>query len=233
MRKNGSRLISVKQYRATDLVIFAVILAVAEVFTHFAGKWFPGGALYTFSLTVPIILTVMMRWGWQSVLYAAASGLLVSLLSVKTATGTQYATYIIGNAFIAVMLLPLYLIGKDKIRAKWWRSALFAVGGWLCVYVGRSVIWAIAFAIAPQEGFNAWSGFSAYALSDMFSLVMAVVVIVVLRRLDGLFEDQISYLKRIDKERRDKMRYDDFGDVPVEIDEEALSILKRDNDLYD
>ena len=29
------------------------------------------------------------------------------------------------------------------------------------------------------------------------------------------------------------MRYDSFGDEPVEIDEEALSILNRDNDLYD
>lgn len=236
MRKNGSRLISVKQYKSTDLFVFALILAAAEILRHFAGKWFPGGALFTFSLTVPIVLTVMMRWGWTSVLYAAASGLLVSLLGLGSATGvtgTQFAVYIIGNAFIGLMLIPTYLIGKDKIRAKWWSSALYAIGGWLCVYLGRSIIWAIAYAIAPVSGLYAWTGFVTYATTDFLSLAMAVVVILVLRRLDGLFEDQKSYLSRFDKARRDKMHYDEYGDQPIDIDEEALSILNRDNDLYD
>ncbi|MDE7086883.1 MAG: hypothetical protein K2O67_01695, partial [Clostridia bacterium] len=168
---------------------------------------------------MPIVLTVMMRWGWPSVIYAAASGLLVSLLNLGSATGAQFAIYIIGNAFIGLMLLPAYLIGRDKIRTKWWASALFAIGGWLCIYLGRSVIWAIAYAIAPVSGTYVWTGFEVFATTDLLSLAMAVVVVLVLRKLDGLFEDQKIYLKRYDKERRDKMRYDNFGDEPLEIDE--------------
>lgn len=233
MRKNGSRLISIKQYKSTDLFIFALILAVAEILRFFAGRWMPSVATFTFSLTVPIVLTVMMRWGWPSAIFAAASGLLVSLLSIGQATGTHFAVYILGNSFIALMLIPTYLIGKEKIRSKWWASTLYAIGGWLCVYLGRSVIWAIAYAIYPVAGTYAWSGFVEYATTDLLSLAMAIAVILVLRRLDGLFEDQVSYLKRMDKERRERMRRDNFGDEPVEIDEEALSILNKNNHLYD
>ena len=234
MRKNGSRLISVNQYRTTDLFVFALILSAAELLTFYAGKWFPGGALYTFSLLVPISLTVMVRWGWPSVLYSMASGLLLCLLSLTGGvSGAQYASYIIGNAFIGLMLIPMYFIGKDNIRKRWWASALFAAGGWLSVYLGRSVIWAIAYAISPVSGFSAVSGFYSYFRSDVLSLVMSIVVILVLRKLDGMFEDQKSYLKRLDKERKEKMRRDEFGDEPVEIDEESLDILSRGNDLYD
>lgn len=233
MRKNGSRLISVKQYRATDLFVFALILVAAEILRYFAGKWFPLGALFTFSLAVPIVLTVMMRWGWPSVLHMAAIGITISIINADSATGVQFAVYIIGNMCMALMLIPTYLIGRDKMGKRWWSSVLFVIGGWLCVYIGKSVVWAIGYAISPVAGLSAWTGFEAYAVADLLSLVVAIVVVLVLRRFDGMFEDQMAYLKRLDKERRDRMRYDGFGDAPVEIDEESLSILNRNNDLYD
>lgn len=233
MRKNGSRLISVKQYRASDLFVFALILVTAEVLRYYAGIWFPFGAFFTFSLAVPIVLTVMMRWGWPSILHMAVVGITVSIINAKSATGVQFTVYIIGYMLMSLMLIPAYLIGRDKICKRWWASVLFVVGGWLCAYLGKSVVWAIGYGISPVDGLSVWAGFEAYAIADLLSLVMAVVIVLVLRRFDGMFEDQMTYLKRLDKERRDRMRYDSFGDEPVEIDEESLSILNRDNDLYD
>ena len=70
-------------------------------------------------------------------------------------------------------------------------------------------------------------------LWDLLSLAVGLALILLLRRLDGMFEDQKHYLLRLDKEKRDKMRRDTFGDELVEIDAESLSILnKKDNDLY-
>lgn len=62
---------------------------------------------------------------------------------------------------------------------------------------------------------------------------MAVVTVMILRRLNGMFEDQKHYLLRQDKERKELARRDEFGDEPVEIDEESLSILKRWDDGLD
>ena len=53
------------------------------------------------------------------------------------------------------------------------------------------------------------------------------MTILIVRKLDGMFEYQKSYLRRLDDERKEKMRRDEYGDEPVEIDEESLSILKR------
>lgn len=229
MRKNGSRLISVKQYRATDLVIFAVILIVSELLGYFATVWFAGSAFFTLSLTIPITCLVLARWGWWGVFYPVISGItycLVGKLGVN-----YYFTYCIGGTFIMLMLLPAKLIGVEKIRKKWYFTALFAVGAWVCVYLGRSVLWAVCFAVNPVADATAYSGFTGFAL-DLMSLFAAVIVLLIMRKFDGMFEDQKVYLKRVDKERRDRMKYDDFGDEHVEIDEEALSILNKDNDLY-
>ena len=220
MRKNGSRLISVQQYKATDLFLFAVILLVAELISHFARQAFPADT--GFSLMVPVVLIVMMRWGWPGIIYAVADGLVVCLFAYKTATPYQYAAYIIGNAFIAVMYIVMRLAGKDKVRKKAWTVILFALGGWLCVYLGRSLVWLIAVAAFPAEGLSMWGGFISFAMTDLLSLIMAMVILPIMRRFDGMFEDQMDFLRRMDKERHDRIRLDQMGDNLGEIDEETL-----------
>lgn len=231
MRKNGSRSISVQQYRLTDLFLFALILAVAEFTASLAVRWIPQEAFYTVSFMIPITLLVMMRWGWQSVFYAIASGLLFCI--INKASGTQYACYLIGNAFIGLMLIPLYLIGKKKIASKWWASLLFVIGAWVCVYLGRSVVWAIAFAINPIAGAGAADGFVLFSTQDFMSLIIGGLLIIVLRRFEGMFQDQKEYLTYLKNEKEDMMRRAQYGDELAELDDETLSILnKDDNDLY-
>lgn len=225
MRKNGSRLISLRQYRLTDLFLFAVILAVFELLLHFAFKAY--GGWFTFSPFIPIVLLVMMRWGWPSLFYALGDGLLYCLLN-NGSEGFEayyYAVYIIGDAFIMLMLLMTKFMGKEKIRGKWYFSAAFVALGWLAVALGRALV-----AGCFSRNF---AGAVLAQLADLFSLAIAIVIILVMRRLDGMFEDQKHYLLRLDSERKEKMRRDTFGDEPVEIDEECLSILnKKDDDLY-
>ncbi|MGN0807208.1 MAG: hypothetical protein ACI4MN_02005 [Candidatus Coproplasma sp.] len=232
MRKNGSRQISLKQYRLTDLFLFLVILAISELIGYFAAGMWPDEAYYTVSFSIPIVLLVMMRWGWPSVLYALFSGLVVCLINIGKVNGHQWACYLIGNAFIALMLIPRYLLGSKKISSKWWATALFFIGGWLCVYLGKSVVWSIGYAISPVAGYTAASGFVIYAATDLLSLVMGTVLMLVMRKLDGMTEDQTEFLKRLDTERKEKQKADAFYDKGAELDEEAMEILKKSDDLY-
>ena len=129
------------------------------------------------------------------------------------------------------MLLPVYLYGRDKIVSVWWKSALFAAGGWVCVYVGRSLVWLTVAAAFPAEGLALWGGFATYALADIMSLIMGLIVILVLRRLDGMFEDQMSYLRRLEREKRDRIRVDQMGENSGEIDEGLLKKLMDNDEL--
>lgn len=230
MRKNGYRLISYKQYCITDLCLFAGILIIAELTVHYAAVWFPEAAYFTFSLMLPIVLIVMVRWGWQSVFYALASAIMYCALNRGGLT--SYIVYAVGNCFVLLMLLPLKFIGADKITSKWWSTVLFVLGGWLCVYLGRAILGTVCYAVQPVAGVAVYSGFIDFAVSELLSLAMTVVIVLVLRRFDGMFENQKSFLKRIEKERRERMRRDEFGDEPVEIDDETLRILHRDDGLY-
>lgn len=218
MRKNGSRFISLKQYRATDLFLFAVILIAFELIVHFAFIGLKGD--FTFSPMLPIVLLVIMRWRWQGVLFAAADGALYCLLN--GAGWQSYLCYIIGNAAIASVLLMTKFMGRQKIAGKWYFSALFVLAGWISVVLARTVL-----AVIVGDGFLAAL---LSQLSDVYTLGIGLIIILVLRRLDGMFEDQIHYLSRLDDERKEMARRDTYGDEPVEIDEESLSILKRKDD---
>jgi hypothetical protein len=172
----------------------------------------------------------MMRWGWQAVFCPIISALMYCFFNEGGAR--DYLVYIIGDMCIMAMLLPMYKFGKQKIAGKWYFSLLFTIGGWLCVYLGRAIVWTISYCVTPVEGAAIYSGFVNYGAWDLLSLAMGIIIILIMRRLDGIFEDQMTYLKRIDKERRDRLKADEFGCDPVEIDEETLSILNKDNDLY-
>lgn len=229
MRKNGTKLISVKQYRATDLFLFALILSGSEVIAYFARQAFP--ADIAFSFMVPVVLMIMMRWGWPGIIYAAADGAVVCLLAFKTATPYHYAAYIIGNCFIAIMYVVMRVAGKARVRKNAWTAAAFAICGWLCVYVGRSLVWTIAAAF-PSDGVSLWGGWVSFSLPDLLSLIMAAVILPVMRKFDGMFEDQMEFLARVDREKRERMRIDQMGENMGEIDEETLKEMLKNDDLY-
>lgn len=224
MRKNGSRLISLRQYCLTDLFLFAVILIAFEVILHFAFKALHGDFL--FSPMLAITLIVMMRWGWPAIFYALGDGLLYCLLNLKDPSFAphMFAIYIIGNAFVALLLLMTRFMGKKKIRDKWYFSLLFTAVGWIAVVLGRACV-AACFGLSFVSALLSHFG-------DLVSFAVCLVIILTMRRLDGMFEDQKAFLKRLDDEKKEKARRDTFGDEPIEIDEESLNVLKKDDDLY-
>lgn len=220
MRKNGSRLISFKQYKFTDLFLFAVILIAFELILHFAFIAFDGD--FTFSPMVPIVILITMRWGWVSVFYAVGDGALFCLLN--GGSWQNYLIYCVGNAFIMLVLVLHKIAGKEKIRKKIFLTLSYVGLAWLATILGRS-------AVAVCLGANFVAVFTGQ-LYELISLVVGILIVFIMRRLDGMFEDQKSYLKRLDEERKESMRRDEFGDEPIEIDGDTLSILrKRDNEL--
>lgn len=222
MRKNGSRLISFRQYRLTDMFMFALILCVSELLIFFASKyWFKSSADYYVSFLLPIVLIVMMRWGWVSVIYAALGGVLACALG--GGSWQSYLSYGIGYCLVALMLLMTKFLGRDKIRGKWYFSLLYVVLGWAAMNFGASAVGAVC----GESFIGLLAGNFGFGANGFLSLAAGVVTILIVRKLDGMFEYQKSYLRRLDDERKEKMRRDEYGDEPVEIDEESLSILKR------
>ena len=228
MRKNG-RLISFRQYKYTDLFFFALVLGLSELLVFCAFKlWFQSAVdKYYVNFMLAIVLTVVMRWGWIGGIYAVVDG--VIQCAIQGGSWQAYLSYIIGTACVFSVLLLTRFVGKEKLRGKWYLTLVYILVGWVAINLGITCMNAIFgenFATALGVNF----GFGVYGALPFAG---SAVVILVLRRLDGMFEDQKHYLIRKDKERKELARRDEFGDEAIDIDEESLSILKRWDDGLD
>ncbi|MBQ3842196.1 MAG: hypothetical protein II820_05865 [Ruminiclostridium sp.] len=194
--------LSLKQYRNIDLLIMLVMLAAAEfLITKAATVWFPS-ELYVLSPTVAVMCIVMMRWGPFAAVHAAGGGLALCIAS--GASPEQYAVYCVGNCLGLAALLLFKTWGKEKIRNSIVYTILFTVAAFCAVQTGR---WTVSLFFGAEPG----SIVRLFA-SDSLSLAFDVITVLIARRIDGLFEDQVSYLVRTQSERN-KESIPDEGDT--------------------
>ncbi len=185
------RQISFGQYRIIDNVLFGIILAISEtVIITAARKWFPG-QLYTVSVSAAIVSIVMMRWGIWSAIHAALAGIIY--VAVQGGSAEQLFIYVIGNEFALAALLLIKFAGRDRIRKNVLLTLSYALVVQLLMQTGRGVA-----AMITGAGAGAILNFITMdALSELFTMLIVFTA----SRLDGVFEDQKTYLLGLQKEK--------------------------------
>lgn len=182
------RQISKTQYVLIDMIILTVILCVLEWAGAKALNAFPR-ELYAISVVLPITLIAMMRHGTPGVLLAAVGGLIYCQLN--GAAGDVYLIYILGNSLIALNLLWFKKPGKERLTQSAGLIVLYVVSGYILMDLGRSIF---AFVLGVRPFF---STMVRYFTTDTLSAVLSVIIVLIARRQDGVFEDQMHYLKRL------------------------------------
>ena len=196
--------LSFKQYRAIDLGILLFLAVAAEAVTRRAAiAWFPYEA-YVLSPTFAMLCIVMMRWDGFAAIHAVACGLTLCIAS--GADARQFAVYCIGNCFaLAAMVMFKVCGGKDKVRGKFFTTALFVAVTFCLVQIGRWLVW------LPFGG--SLKDIVGFFVTDLMSLLFAELAVLIARRVDGLFEDQMAYLIRTQSERNKQQLPDFAGDT--------------------
>ncbi len=188
--------ITFKQYRTIDLLLFSVILAVCEfVAARAAAVWFTD-QLYSLSVTALVASVVMMRWGGFAAISAVLGGAVYVLASRGEAA--QLLVYAGGNLLSLAALPLLNRCGREKTAGSASRSLFFALGVLLLMQTGRALI-------SLLLGGNAVGAFNFY-LTDAITALFTAVVILLIRRLDGVFEEQRAYLIRKQEEFQEEKR---------------------------
>ncbi len=180
---------SFNQYRLIDLGIFAVILIIFESIASKAALSFTSQP-YSISIVSAITCIIFMRWGIWGCFHAALGGFVYCFVTGGAAD--QYIIYVIGNLFSVAALLLLKRIGPDRVREKVFLSLLLSVLVSLLMQLGRGIV-AVVFGASP----NMIAGF---VFTDSVSTLFAMVITGIVRKLDGVFEDQKSYLIRLNRE---------------------------------
>ena len=185
-----NRHLSFRQYRNLDLFFFAVMLLISELLiVTAAGKWFPD-QLYTVSVSAAITSIVLMRWGMWAFLHAFLGGFIFCFAA--GGSPRQFIIYCIGNEAALLSLLLLLRFGKDRIREDKLLTLLFALCTQLFMQLGRALVALVSGAHLS----TCLNFFTTDALSDIFTMVIVWIA----SRLDGIFEDQKSYLLRLHRQ---------------------------------
>lgn len=198
--------LSFNQYRAADLTIFAVILCALEaVIGVAANSWFPE-QFFTVTLVYALVCLVFMRWGAFGVIHAVLGGVTYAVVYALTAQNgdmtklLQYLTvYGVGNAFAVLTMLYVHFVGKERIRKSVWLTIVHVLLTYLSIVVGRT----LTSLIFNQAFVGLFLGFLG---TDALSAAIALVIILICRRQNGLYEDQKLYLTRTQEQRMKEIR---------------------------
>ncbi len=185
---------SITSYKAVDLMIWVVMLGVFETLLVKAGSSWFSEQPYILSLVPALSVIIYMRWSLYGVLYAALGGLFTSF--AFSAGWEKTVVYVIGNMLSVLVYLFLKAVGKERVRESFFLSALSAVLTALLMQTGRGLV-----SLVMGSGISAVVGF---ITTDALSGVFAVIITAVVRKRDGVFEDQISYLVRVKREEEEK-----------------------------
>jgi len=180
--------ITKEQYIAIDMVILSIITCILLWAGMAALKVF-SKELFAISVVLPMTLIAMMRHGALGISLAALGGLVYCILN-KASLGV-YPVYIAGNSFIALNLLWFGNGGKDRVRANLTLTVLYVITGYLLMNTGRSVM-------AYIMGYRPFvANTIRYFTTDALTAVMSVIIILIAKKQDGVFEDQMEYLRRL------------------------------------
>ena len=183
--------ITFSQYRTIDLSILMAMLAFSQFLIHLATSfWFPD-QLYVVSPVAGVTALVMMRWSGYAAIHAALGGVIFTVLA--GGGWEQILIYTAGNLLALAMLAAFRIFGKEKIRKDAFLSVTFAIGTQLFMQLGRA-------GIAALMGHPA-DVCIRFITTDVLSCLFTAVIIWIVRRVEGLFEDQKLYLLRIQQEQ--------------------------------
>lgn len=187
----SSKNLSFQQYRSIDLTIWFVISCAFEyIVTISATKWFDQYVYYSVTLTFAFVSLMLMRWDARAVWTALGCGLCHCM--AVGASWQMYLTVCVGNVFSLLALLLYKVVDKRKICASGLLTTVYVLVVFAVIYLGRTLV-GVILGVNVNELFKA-------IMYDMFSAIFAVIIILICRKQNGLFEDQHQYVVRINKQ---------------------------------
>lgn len=190
---------SLAAYRSIDLMLWAAILVVFEgVILRAAKSAFFADQPFTVSLAGAVVCIVMMRWGAWSGIHACLAGAVYCLLG--GGAWRQLLIYAGGNLLALAALPVMERVGREKLRNTEYLYLGVSLGTLLLMQAGRALL-ALCFGAGPAEALR-------FFTTDSLSAVFTLVIVWIARRLDGVYEDQRHYLRRLHQEQ-EKERTED------------------------
>lgn len=216
-KSNTNGKISYNQYKLVDIFLFLVIMCVFETVNVFAIKQWFTDMLFSVSLMMTISLIVFVRWNLLGAIFPIVNGILYSAL--LGAPAETYVIYAVGNAFIIPVWFLFKFIPKEKLFSKWYLTLIYPAVAFVLLVLGRA-------AVAACFGYNFVEYLGTYVFAESLNGAFAIIVLLVLRKIGGMLEDQKTYLKRVAIEQAPHAPKEEIWAGYTELDGEELKKLR-------
>ncbi len=184
--------ISLAQYRGIDLFLLTAMMAIAEGAIYLARTTVYSTELINVSIVGAVTALVMMRWSSWAAIPAVVGGVLYAALWGDMPV--QYLIYGGGNLLGLLAMVWFWFPGKEKVRKDALLTMAFGLSVQVCMQLGRV-------GVALLTGTSAAVSIG-FITADALSILFTIVAVWIMRRIEGLFEDQKHYLLRIQQERQ-------------------------------
>ena len=134
---------------------------------------------------------VLVRWGPWAAIHAVLGGLVYC--AAGGGSGKQFLIYGLGNLLSLLSLGLIRLFGSERIRKNPLLTLLYALCTLLLMQLGRALLAMLMGAGLPES--------IRFFTTDSLSAVFTLVIIWIVRRRDGVYEDQRHYLRRFHQEQ--------------------------------
>ena len=183
---------SLAAYRSIDLLLWAAILVIFEgVILRASRSFLFADQPFTVSLAAAVTCIVMMRWGAWCGIHAFLAGVVYCLLG--GGTWRHMLIYAGGNLLSLAVLPVMNRIGREHLRKTDFLYLGVSLATLLLMQLGRALL-------AALLGTDL-QGCIRFFTTDSLSAVFTLVIIWIVRRLDGVYEDQRHYLRRIHQDQ--------------------------------
>lgn len=186
---------SLNRYKAIDLTLLAAIMCILETASNIALR-FHSTEVFTISIVLPVTLIVMMRWGPWGLIHAGLGGVIYAILN--SGSGVVMLIYAAGNFGIGLCLVWIKAFGGERIRKSVPLMILYSVTGYVGMCIGRGLLaWVLGEAVL-------WAAVVRYLSVESLSMVIGTIVVYIASCQNGVFENQLTYLRRIADEEESK-----------------------------
>ena len=131
-----------------------------------------------------------MRGGYWGGIHAALAGVVYCLLG--GGTWKQMLIYAGGNLLSLLAVPVMNRIGRENLRKTTYLYLGVSLGTLMLMQLGRALLAMLMGAGLPEA--------LRFFTTDSLSAVFTLVIIWIVRRLDGVYEDQRHYLSRFHQE---------------------------------
>jgi hypothetical protein len=175
------------QFKIIDLTLFTILAAASEFMSIYFIRIF-SEAGYVISFSFLISLIAIYRWGILGSIPYLVSGIVVLFINIQSDDIVyQIFYYVIANAMILFTPLLFKYFRREKIKNSLSLLFLYILFPLICITIGKGLM----ILIFEQTAL----GFIDYFATQLFTIVISYIILMIVVRIDGLLEDMNIYIQ--------------------------------------